>query len=363
MARLQEASMTKTMSKPKKTLLTLFILGVIYTIIILIRSVLFYQQNILPTQSNAAENKANNINHYPFDIGFCQEQCKTITTDFVTLDDNKVYVVDYSKIKNLRGDDGTHYMPLTIGLYSLAHHSRFLRYNKAEDEQLFISNSNWLRDNLNEDGCWIFHFNLMNSKAPWCSGMAQGLGLSALVRAYNHTQDQSYLDAAMQALRPFALDNKFTVTYVTDDGYHFYEETSARDEPIHILNGFLFAMIGLYDLHQQTQLELVGEYYNQAVRTLHRYNSEFETGNWSLYSLDPNSNLRNHYRYASPSYQRLHVIMFQAMYDMTGEKHYQEAYLRHLQYLESSWINFIIIPAYLTYQDLSWTIKTVRNLI
>lgn len=347
-------------SKKGKIFAAIFALGVLYTLIIVVRSIFFFVDNsYTPIKSNISE---KDLNVYPFDVGFCEQDCKVIQTDFVKLDSNNVYQVDKSKVRNLTSGGGTHYVPVTVALYALAHHTRFVRYNDPKDEALFLSNANWFRETISEDGCWIYHFDLLKSKAPWCSGMAQGLGLSALMRAYTHTGDESYLDAAKQALRTFELDNKYTVTHITDDGYHFYEETSAKDQPIQILNGFLFAMIGLRDMELMGGSIAAGEYYQQSIRTFKQYALEWETGNWSLYSLDPESNLRNHYRYVSPHYQRLHVVMLQALADQTGIKDFQEAYVRHLDYLENSWVNAIIIPAYLVYRDLSAVVKTVRNL-
>ena len=179
--------MTAKAGKIKKLLMILVSIGIIYTIIIAVRSYDYYQKNSLPTYTNVAENKTNGFDLYPFDLDFCTDKCKNLVVDFVTLDENNVYMVDYSKIKNLRGKDGLFYTPITIGLISLVHHTRFLRYKDQADYDLFISNVNWLRDNTNPDGCWLYSYDIMLSKAPWCSGMSQGLGISALIRAYRMT--------------------------------------------------------------------------------------------------------------------------------------------------------------------------------
>lgn len=349
------------MSKMKKALLLLLAAGLIYGVVLTVRSVLYYQFNSSPTYTNLAENKAQKLDMYPYDLGLCLEKCSKIKQSYLHLDENNVYQVNFSKVKNMRGDNGIRYYPITNGLMANLHHLRFQRYKEQADHDLFISNVNWFVDNISEDGCWEVKFDFAGSTAPWCSGMSQGLGISALVRAYRMSGEQKYLDVAHQALGPFHLANPQSVVAKLDDGSMFYEETSAKDHPIHILNGFMFAVIGLWDLSQVSHSADVANLYHAGLHTLRTNSEAFETGNWSLYSLDPVSNLANHYRLASPSYQRLHTQMYHALYDMTGEEVFKEAYERHKNYLESSWVNFIIIPTYLFYQDLSAVVRAIRG--
>jgi heparosan-N-sulfate-glucuronate 5-epimerase len=78
--------------------------------------------------------------------------------------------------------------------------------------------------------------------------MAQGQGISLLVRAYLETGRQEYLETAICAAR--ALHHSITeggVTWKLDPQTYFYEEIPTNP-PTSILNGHFFALWGLFDL-------------------------------------------------------------------------------------------------------------------
>ena len=78
--------------------------------------------------------------------------------------------------------------------------------------------------------------------------MAQGHGISMMVRAANSLGDPSFWVAAGRALEPFknAPKNK-GVRNLVFGKYVWYEEYPFEDG-LFVLNGFIYALIGLYDL-------------------------------------------------------------------------------------------------------------------
>jgi len=121
----------------------------------------------------------------------------------------------------------------------------------------------------------------LTMKAPWYSAMAQGLALSAFVRAYEATGDVKWRLAADEAFRsylklasagdPGAPGNPGAspdpgapggsaapvesaapwTTLVTGDGYLWFEEY-ASSAPDYTFNGHLFAVFGLFDYYRLT---------------------------------------------------------------------------------------------------------------
>jgi len=78
--------------------------------------------------------------------------------------------------------------------------------------------------------------------------MAQGHGLSVMVRAAQVTGQTRFWEAAHLALGPFKKDtteggvrNRFLNKYVWYEEYPF-------TEGLYVLNGFMYSLIGLYDL-------------------------------------------------------------------------------------------------------------------
>lgn len=144
--------------------------------------------------------------------------------------------------------------------------------------------------------------------------MAQGEGASLLVRAYIHTHDQQYLDAAKKAIdfMLLPLEDGGTTKYEGDDA--FLMEYTFKGV---VMNGFIFAWWGLYDYVLATGDK--GKYKEALERTqntLINILPQFENSYWSMYSFDG--------LIASPFYHNLHVAQMQAMYQLTGESIFDE---------------------------------------
>lgn len=142
---------------------------------------------------------------------------------------------------------------------------------------------------------------------PWYSAMAQGLGASLFVRA------GSDADAARAAHS--LLDRQFGLVTDTDDG-PVLEEYPAEPHP-HVLNGWMWALLGLYDLAHATELDAgdavrvnARTEWEQGVECLVARLPRYETvRGWTTYDLYPHA-IAN---VASPFYHRLHVSMLHAL--------------------------------------------------
>ncbi len=153
---------------------------------------------------------------------------------------------------------------------------------------------------------------------PWHSAMAQGLGISLLVRAGDDA------DAARAARS--LLDRTFGLVTDTPDG-PVLEEYPAEPRP-HVLNGWIWALLGLYDLAHASDLEdedvrgSAADGWERGVASLVAQLPEYETGRgWSTYDRYPHA-IAN---VASPFYHRLHVTMLRALerlapYDELGSE-------------------------------------------
>jgi hypothetical protein len=122
----------------------------------------------------------------------------------IVLDENGIPRVRYG------GEIGIQYNPVTIGLYALDHYERYLRTQDNNSKELFIKQANWLEQHLvlhraRLFGVWEYSFDYepYQLRAPWVASMAQGVGISVLLRAYYMTCSREYLAAAMAALEAF----------------------------------------------------------------------------------------------------------------------------------------------------------------
>ncbi len=154
---------------------------------------------------------------------------------------------------------------------------------------------------------------------PWFSGMAQGHLLSVFVRLYLATNDEKYLESADLVFNSF-LDFKSEgdpwVVYVDDDDSYWIEEYP-MDPPSNVLNGFVFAIYGLYDYYLlDPEDELRTKLLKASISTIERNILRYRRVNdKSLYCIK--------HEYSSPGYHDRHVIMLDRLYKMTGEIYFK----------------------------------------
>lgn len=76
-----------------------------------------------------------------------------------------------------------------------------------------------------------------------------GQAISLLVRTYNYTGNPLYLEACHRALDLFSvnINHGGIRSYFLNQSDLVWFEEYPFDPPIHILNGFIYSLIGLYD--------------------------------------------------------------------------------------------------------------------
>jgi hypothetical protein len=187
----------------------------------------------------------------------------------------------------------------------------------------FLAASDWLVSHLeqNSSGAWVwnhyFDWEYRDTlKAPWYSGLAQGQGISLLVRAHAETGKSEYLDSAHCAFNSFfKLTSDGGVVFLDEQNQSWVEEYIVFP-PTHILNGFIWAAWGIRDYFLATKDGNAEKLFEQVVRTLLENLHEYDAGFWSLYE---QSGTRLP-MLASPFYHKLHIVQLRVMYRLTGQK-------------------------------------------
>src|SRR5262245_18145014 len=153
-----------------------------------------------------------------------------------------------------QGALGLQYNPIAIAQYGLGNYNLFRRTRDPERRRKWLAVADWLVANLEQNpaGLWVWNHLFdweyrTRLKAPWYSALAQGQGISLLVRAHHETGEKAYLDTAKRAFATF-LNNVGAggVVYVDENGDTWFEEYIVSP-PTHILNGFIWATWGVYD--------------------------------------------------------------------------------------------------------------------
>jgi heparosan-N-sulfate-glucuronate 5-epimerase len=240
------------------------------------------------------------------------------------------------------GRIGLQYNPIAIAQYGLGNFNLFRRTPKQEYRQKFLIVADWLVSHLEQNpaGIWVwnhyFDWEYRSSlKAPGYSALAQGQGISLLVRAHHETDRGTYLDAAQRAFEAFLKPmDQGGVVYEDSDGNTWFEEYIVSP-PTHILNGFIWASWGIYDYFLDTGEPDAQQLFEKAVRTLVANLGRYDAGFWSLYELS-GTRLKT---VASTFYHSLHIIQLKILNLLTGEdifrqyakrwEGYQRSHVKH----------------------------------
>jgi hypothetical protein len=238
---------------------------------------------------------------------------------------------------------GLQYNPIAIAQWGLANYNLFCENGDDARWQKTLKAADWLADKLeqNAHGLWVWnhHFDWEYRdmlKAPWYSGLAQGQGISLLLRAHAFSGSQKYQHAAEKAFvpltRPIAEGGVLFEERGDEDrrGYLWVEEYLV-DPPTHILNGFIWALWGVFDFWLARADASAKTVFDRGVETLLGNLAQFDTGYWSLYE-QSGTRLK---MLASPFYHRLHIVQLRVMYILTRDARFVTVADRWESYVQS----------------------------
>ena len=158
----------------------------------------------------------------------------------------------------------------------------------------FYYAANWLVLHQDARGGWpIMVTRKLSKDIPelppgWYSAMAQGQAISLLVRAYLRTQNGKYLTAAVNAVKVYSIpSSNGGVRAKFADKYVWYEEYPTTPSSF-VLNGFIYSLLGLYDLKTIAPTDQAREaaaLYDAGMTSLRTLLPLYDTGSGSAYDL------------------------------------------------------------------------------
>jgi len=229
---------------------------------------------------------------------------------------------------NYFGDIGIQYNPDAIAQYALGYFEKYSENRDNAYKEIFLKQANWFVDNLRERdngiSVWEYNFDFeyfKKLKKPWYTSLGQGHGISVLVRAYLLTKKTIYLDTAKKAFLAFQYLTNVNggVKYIDEHGCVWFEE-AIINPPTHILNGFIWALWGIYDYWLTTKDGIAKNLFDEGVKTLKKNLHKYDKGFWSTYDL-AKTELPG---IASWYYHNLHIAQLKIMHKLTNEKVFLE---------------------------------------
>lgn len=238
------------------------------------------------------------------------------------------------------------YTPVSLAQFALAEYSR-----EGGPTAQFLPAAEKLLSLEGPDGAFRYQFPFTKYatreayEPGWVSGMAQGQALSVFARAYATTKDPRYLDAGKRALDfmllPFESGGtRTTLKYLLpepSDAVFIMEYP--QDPPVFTLNGFMFAMLGLYDWASVTGDDEARHYAEETTKTLKIILPYYDMGIISAYDLSfitiplmPDGTRRT--PHVGLFYHKVHIELLWALHHITGDPMFQEVADRWLSYID-----------------------------
>jgi len=151
---------------------------------------------------------------------------------------------------------------------------------------------------------------------PWYSGMTQGIALSAYARFYQITGNKKYLKTADKIFCSLLNLNqeKPWVAYVDENNFYWIEEYPLP-LPANTLNGYLFAIFGIYEYYLLKHDGLSKLILNASLTTMEEYLPDFRNpGGCSFYCLK--------HRVESAKYHYIHIILLDRLDRIVEEDYF-----------------------------------------
>lgn len=227
-----------------------------------------------------------------------------------------------------RPNVGKQYHPTIIAHYAFSSYNEYVETAKETYKEVFLRQSNWLLENFEdkgEFGVWLAKWPLTHPgykcTPPWCSALMQGHGIATMIRAHSLTNNNQYLNVAKKALNAFNIPvSKGGVLSVDDNGDYWYEEYACKKMGTP-LNGFIYALLGIYEFYQYLNNKVAKIIFNRGVDTLRKHLSNYELNlgffKWTRYD----NKLMIH---GGRTYHDLHIKQVNILYNITQKKEFLE---------------------------------------
>jgi hypothetical protein len=171
-------------------------------------------------------------------------------------------------------------------------------------------------------------------KTHWVSGIAQGIIASLYARAYYLTKNELYRDLCIKSIDGMLTFIEDGGALYRNKGYLWIEEYPIEKPLTHVLNGFVFSLLGLYDAYLITNNEKYLKLFKIFIKVLKNNLVKYDLILWSKYDL---------FQIADPLYHLLHIILLLGLYRLTHDIVLKNIAMRWMQGFKILPLPFIVI--------------------
>lgn len=205
------------------------------------------------------------------------------------VDEKGVPYVHYAAYKGINAGD--EYNPTIVANYAIDYYKLIEEKNDSATKDKFLHCINWLVDNITyKDHYALYEFNWKQPfydsvGVPWTSGMSSGRAIEALTGAYKLYHSQKYIEYATALLRGFYQPiQSGGFTYKESLGYWYEEFADSNMHTPRVLDGHIYAFLGVQKFWVQTKSDSAGYLVKQGISSLkgHLPGYDMDDG-WSYY--------------------------------------------------------------------------------
>lgn len=239
---------------------------------------------------------------------------------------------DENGVPRIAGPDGPQYFPINIAQYGFMLHADWLETGAVETMATLERCLAVLEELKSEDQdhtVWWHHFYSprYGLDPPWASAMAQGELISLYLRLWQALERPSLLATANKAYRFMKVPVENGGIRRRDEYGNLWLEEFPSKEPSLVLNGFIYALLGLVDLYRVGGDAEVKRDVDDCLDTLIARLPDFDSGYWSLYDLQKRELARYYYQ------KNVHVPQLAVLEQLTGNPlfgHYRQRWQRQM---------------------------------
>lgn len=229
------------------------------------------------------------------------------------------------------GDPDPLYFPINIAQYGFMLHANLMDGDSSSRKLLenCLAVLERLKTETADHVVWWHHFYnpRYDLKPPWASAMAQGEVISLYLRLWQVLDRPDLRETALKAYRFLTIPFEAGGVRRRDELGNLWLEEYPSEEPSFVLNGFIYAILGLFDLYRVTRDAEIKHDIDACVATLVSRLPEFDCGYWSLYDLQKRELVRYYYQ------RNVHVPQLAVLARLTGNDlfdHYSKRWAKQV---------------------------------
>lgn len=216
------------------------------------------------------------------------------------------------------------YHALTISVYGTMCADEYMKtgdsyyLDQVKNQYKYFADTSRLIINPEDSAIGLpYHFDYHGMKAPWYSGLTQGMATSFLLRYYKLSGDSSALNIASKVVLHMLKDESDDGTIgKTHEGLTWIEEYPRSKGSKSVLNGFVNGLIGLKEYIDFFPLDTNAErIHNECYSALFETIRKYDKSNWTSYNRNGSG--------ISNFYIRLQIQQFDHLFELYKDERFR----------------------------------------